>query len=751
MKNVPFSLINHIKHKSNNQPVANMWNSMMYHDNTGYHVARIYCEHPVLSSVLVKFHTETQVGYKSQLRIPASGNTTYSVSSFSSQNDKSHDPRSAIKPHIHRSGNRSSKSNTSWWRPNGIPPTPSRQPGPYFNPGTHATPTPVAPHAYATNQQNMAGVAQPPQLMLPNSGPSGFNDARSFTTADERMIAEFAHSRDAKRSEANQMVPNGFHHVEAATQDPFRVGHTPHNGQTRNSTAIHSDRHGTSYDARVGHHPQGNYNAQWQGHGRGAVHSNDFATGFGKAPGATGPYNHQGQQPFSTANAMPPQLPSPVTSSHASHHGLTQPHEIRRQQSQGFALRSPPSYNTMRSRGGHGHPAPQPSDRVVQNASNNAVHSRQHQIPRSGSPIKQSQSMPQMVAQLAHRLSAQHLHAHNADANAYSEATVSASHGIQDWVQKTPTRDTFSLAKQSSSRELTGKTSTDLTTVETSTSLTTVESPIEPEKPPRGADIKGQLKWQEKTVEGLDAKIEIAKANGRPVPKRLILLLQHHKAQVGLLEVEIAAAERENQIASDGLAEPTVNDPPTSPSTPQDSDGYPKAANGSSIESDMIEPVYDDEGKILRSISKKREGKATHIGQKSGHRRGNVGGFTSSFDERMRATAEDILRSPTRISAYPNHRPARTHGHPPQRTAAPYAYGQHDSCAEDQQCNEDGHYHYGYSHNDNAFDFASQMGNDEVFSPRGRGYHAHPTRDTSDMSYNGGFGYSGFGHGPGQQ
>ena len=55
---MPFTLINHIKHKANGQPVANMWNSMMYHDNTGYHVAKIFCEHPVLSSVLVTFRAE---------------------------------------------------------------------------------------------------------------------------------------------------------------------------------------------------------------------------------------------------------------------------------------------------------------------------------------------------------------------------------------------------------------------------------------------------------------------------------------------------------------------------------------------------------------------------------------------------------------------------------------------------------------------------------------------------------------------
>ena len=149
--------------------------------------------------------------------------------------------------------------------------------------------------------------------MLPNSGSSGFNDSRSFTTADERMIAEFAHSRDAKRSEANPKVPSASQQVDATIQDPFSGGRTPHNGQARNSSAIKLGRHGQGHDPRVGR-PQANYDAQWQGHGRVApapVYPDNFTAGIGNTYGATGPYNHQGQQPSYATGPMPAQLPSP--------------------------------------------------------------------------------------------------------------------------------------------------------------------------------------------------------------------------------------------------------------------------------------------------------------------------------------------------------------------------------------------------------------------------------------------------------
>ena len=733
VKNVPFSLINHIKHKSNRQPVANMWNSMMYHDNTGYHVARIYCEHPVLSSVLVKFQTEMRVNYKSQLRIPASGNTAYSASSFGSHNDKSHDPRSATRPQIHRSGNRGPRSNASWWRSDGIPPTPSRQPGHFYNAGTYATPTPVAPHRHVMNQQNMIGAApSPPPFMLPSSGSGsgGFNTARSFTTADDRMIADFANSRDAKRSEATQKTPSSFQQVQTTIHDPFHVDRTLHNSQNHNLPAINPDRNATGLDARIDLSHSRSHNAQWQGNSRAApasVYSDNSATSSGITSGAYAQHNRQGQQPFYN-KGMPPQLPSPIAS---SHHSSSHSSEMRMQQNQGFALRSPPSYNSMKARRGHGHPIHQPSAPVAQNAPTNPANNRQQQLNRPGSPIKHSQSMPVMIAHLTHRLSAQHLQAHNSDVKTDSVDTTSASPGIRDWVELTPTRGTVAPTKQSPSMALTVKTSTDLN-----------ESP---EKPVRSADMADRLKWHQAMAAALEVEIKMADANGHSTSEKRDML-KYHNAKVVCYEVEIAAAHREQQEACGELAKSMVNRQPTSPGTPHNSADWPTRADGSSIESAMIAPEVDEHGKILRSVSKNREGKATHVGQKIRHRRGDVGnngGFTSSFDARMNATVQDLIRSPTRVSAYAISRPTRTHGHPQQRTAERPAHGQHDSCTEDQQCKEDERYHYDYSHDDEAFDFASQIGapedDDEVFSPRGRTHqHTHPDRDASQMSHNGG-------------
>lgn len=735
MKNVPFALINHIKHKSNGQPVANMWNSMMYHDNTGYHVARIYCEHPVLSSVLVKVQTEVQVNYKSQLRIPTSGNTAYSASSYGSHNDKSYDPRSATRVNIHRSGNRAQKSTSSWWR-NGIPPTPYRQVDQFYDAATHATPTPGVPHGrgiHHSNNSNIPGAAQsPPPFALPGSGSGAVNTARSFTTADDRMLAEFANSRDAKREEASQ-TPNGFQQVDATIHDPFQVGRTPHHGQHHTPSAINANWGGTSPAAHTGHHQSSSHVAQWQGNSRAAqdaVFSDNACNGLGITPGTNGPSSGHVQQTMHT-NERRPQLLSLNTSPQSSHHSSSHSSEVRRQRSQGFALRSPPSFNSTQFRRGHGHPVPQSSVRTVQGAPINPSVNRNQRLAKPESPIKHSQSMPVMVAQVAHRLSAQHLRAHNTDGKTDGgDTNVPASPSIQDWVELTPTRGTVALARQSPSMVLTLRKSIDF-----------MESP---EKPVRSADLADRLKWHKAMAALAEVEIKMAEAQGHsPSEKRD--MLKWHTAKVACYEVEIAAAHREHEEARGDLAKDTANHPPASPGTPQSSADWPKVASGSSIESDLIAPEIDENGKILRSASKNREGKATHIGQKLRHRRGDIGGggFTSSFDARLSANVHDLISSPTRASAYVTSRATRTHGHPQQRNAVHPAHGQHDSCTEDQHCNEDERYHYDYIHNEDTFDFASQIAapedDDEVFSPRGRGYHhSRPARDVSQISYNGG-------------
>jgi hypothetical protein len=342
--------------------------------------------------------------------------------------------------------------------------------------------------------------------------------------------------------------------------------------------------------------------------------------------------------------------------------------------------------------------------------------------------------MPQMMTHLEQRFSAHNLRAHDTNANADNLATVPVESSIQKWVDSTPARDDFALAKHTSKTELIVDTSADFDEIL--------------EKPPRSADIYQQLEWYQGKAGRLDSKIELAKVDGHPASKKKILIHQHYVSAASCLKVEIDAAHRQCQEAGGENAGSTKDDPPASTGTPCNSDDVLKKADSSDVESDNIEPVYDENtGKIFRSVSKDREKQPTHISEKRSHRRNNVEGFTASFDQRMKANAQDVIRSPTRITGYSSSRPARDHGHPRQRTLAPPDYGQHDSCTEDQQGNEYGH--YGYSHNNNAFDAASQMEGDEVSPPRGRSYpHAHPGYDASQMSYNGGFG---FGYGPGQQ
>jgi hypothetical protein len=335
-----------------------------------------------------------------------------------------------------------------------------------------------------------------------------------------------------------------------------------------------------------------------------------------------------------------------------------------------------------------------------------------------------------IIQQLSDQFAAQRIHAPNTDAKADSEDKVS------EWIDKTPKRDTFALAKQSSSRLLRFKTSTELDEIL--------------EKPVRSAGLAEKAKWHQSMAGRLEAEIKLIKASGNFPSEEQEAQLQYHQNSVSRYEIELDTTHRVHQNARGNLADPTVNHPPTSPGTPYNSEDWPTKAYDSTVESDMIEPVTDEQEKLLRSVSKNREGKATYISEKVPRHRGNVEKFSSAFNERSTSTTEE------RVIAYgSNSRASQTHGHPPQRAVVGPTYGQHDSCAEDQQCNAGDRYHYEYSHNDNISDFASQAGasedDGEVFSPRGRGYqhqHAHPGRYASQMSYNGGMGLW---HGPQQK
>lgn len=746
MKNVPFALINHIKHKANGQPVANMWNSMMYHDNTGYHVARIYCEHPVLSSVLVNYRTEMQVNYKSQYRIPASGNSAYSASSYGSRNDKSHDPRSATRPQIYRSGDRARRSNNSRhamhnlpWRENGIPPTPSHQPIHFVSGGVINTPTPSARQRRGTLQHGIPNVTHspPPPFSLTNTpyntpGHTSNSTTPSFTTEDDRMLAQFASSRDAKRSDPSR-APRDFYPIGATASDPFRDTRMVYGGHNNAQSQVAVAWHGANNGAQVRGQNQ-LYNAQYHGNG-GAIH----------APGSYGPpsaglgitsvedemYSPSSQEP-PYSNGRVSHLPSPATSSHPSNGTSSRSSETRGKQSPDFAFPAPPVSHASEVRRGHGngHPAPQSTPGAAQSAFVNASYSGQQHVARPGSPIRHSQSMPVIMAQIGHRLSAQHLRPNNNDAKSDDVKTgVSGSPSIQDWVDRTPTHDVAPGSKRSPDMTLTLKASTDA-----------FESP---EKPVRSADLADKLKWHKAQAELMAIEIKMSQSSGFPIHEEKADLLKWHNAKVVCLEVEIAAAKKEHDSACSEVAHETAKRPTPSTGTPHNSAEWPSWTTNSSNESRFVTPQVDRHGKIDRSSSKNREGNATRTGQTIRHRRGDVhnGGFTSSFDARMNANIDNLISSPTRSNAA---LATRTHGHPPQSAHMRATHDQYDSCTEDQHCdNDDG---------DDAYEFASQIGpveeDDEVFSPRGRGYHHQPPlRDVSQMSYNGGIALKdGYGH-----
>lgn len=714
---------------------------MMYHDNTGYHVARIYCEHPVLSSILVNYRTEMQVNYKSQYRIPTSGNSAYSASSYGSRNDKSHDPRSATRPQIYRSGDRNRRSNnnrhamhTMPWRDNGIPPTPSHQSIHFVHGGVINTPTPGARQRRGTLQPGIANVAYspPPPFSLTNTpyntpGHTSNNTTPSFTTEDDRMLAQFASSRDAKRSDPSR-TPRDFYPMGATTSDPFRdtrvVCGGYNNAQSQAGIAFGG--------ANDGYHIQ-SYNAQYHGNG-GAINAPGSygppSAGLGITSGDDEMYAHSSQKPPYSSERVS-HLPSPATSSHPSNVTSSRSSGTRGQQSPDFASSAPPGSHAseIRKGHGHGHPAPPSTPGGSQSAFINASYSGQQHVGRPGSPIKHSQSMPVMVAQITHRLSAQHLRTHNDVKSEDVKPAVSGSPSLQNWVNMTPTQGSAADSKRSPDMTLTLRTSTDA-----------FESP---EKPVRSADLADKLKWHKAQAELLAIEIKMSQSSGFPIHEEKTDLLKWHSAKVVCLEVEIAAAKKDHDSASSEVAHEMAKRPTPSTGTPHNSAEWPSWTTNSSEESRFVTPEVGKHGQIHRSSSRSREGKTTHIGQTIRHRRGDVsnGGFTGSFDARMNADIDNLISSPTRSNAA---LATRTHGHPPQRAPMRAAHDQYDSCTEDQHCdNDDG---------DDAFEFASQIGpveeDDEVFSPRGRGYHnPQPLRDVSQMSYNGGIELKdGYGH-----
>jgi hypothetical protein len=720
---VPFTLINHIKHKANGQPVANMWNSMMYHDNTGYHVAKIFCEHPVLSSLLVTFRAEMQSNYKTQLRIATSGNTSYSASSYSSQNRKTNDPRSATRVHIHRSGDRNQVSTVNRdafqgqsWRRNDAPPPPQ------FQPQTGNTPTQVATHRRGMLQHDSRVSALPPRFPLasnPRAATAGaMHGSRSFTTADDRMLAEFAESRGAKRSdtgssssdrEADQHANNArvgpTNNYRGALQD----GSGSRELQRRTPPPlVNSNWRGADMSAHRGY-------VQWQKDGRAAqvpVLTDDSPPGLVHSA-----YKNAGSQQPWRAAPMPYHLPSPAASSQPSKKcSSPQADELRRQ----AALSPSRLHGGFSQNQNHSRPASKPHRSFPGRITNPFIEDQQHLFNPS-SLMQHSQSMPAMVHEVTQRLSAQQL---RAQAEAFKPCDLGkgdkSSPSIQDWVIETPTRSAFETEKSSFSL--------DNSLPLASTAVAAQE--YSPDKlNTRNLDMEQKLKWYKARVAMLEVEIDMTGST----PKNESVL-KWHKAKVDSLEVEIVAAHKDHDVARGDLAQPTPDHPPESPTHGHLSADWPNRASGSSIESALIEPVVGDDGKICRSVSKNRLDKFTHIGQKLRHRRGGLTfgsqEFSGSFDARLNANVEDLLASPTPSGRYPIPLPGgHTHAHPPQgRPSTGPAHGHPaadhiDSCTEGKYQQLDD-YFGNEAHGINSSTSLAE-GDGDVFlddSPRGRGH-----------------------------
>lgn len=761
---MPFALINHIKHKANKQPVANMWNSMTYNDNTGYHVAKIYVEHPVLSSMLVTSRLDKEVDYKSRLRIATTGNTSYSASSYGSHNEKSHDPRSATRVSIHRSGNRNQWSGVSRdamqgqpWRRNSVAPTPQRQiqfdrsitaamDSSYtanMDSGIAAamnainiTPSAYTAQHHGLPQSNMAAAAAtPPNFPLaehPHPASRGFSNssgtAPSFTTADDRMLAEYASSRAMKRNEATPPTQNsgGLNNAPGG----FRDARASRTGQPSHNTApapVNTDLRGAGLGFPDSY--QGSpHNVQWQKNGHAALVPIYFDSAVGNA--MNGGYRTQAQVPAQNGG-YPAHLPTPATSTQPSKTGLSADGEaLREQMSQGFRT---PSQMLARNEvtQSHGRQVPRTSSRLMFGVNNSR--DDEDDVAKPGSPMKHSHSMPTMLHQPLHRLSAKHLNAH---ATSFRPQRVQdlgsrGSPDVQGWICETPSRDSFEVDLSSDSG-----------IALTMSDIIGMEHEYSPNKD--FMNIEQQIKWHEAKANMLEVELLMCRA-GSEIAATKSYRCKWHKAKVQQLEVEKDVIHQKHEAARGELAQPTIDHPPSSPGTPENSAHWPKKATTSSIESALIEPVTNENGKIVRSISKNREGKATHISQKASqralrHARGHVrnGGFTGSFDARMNANVNELLASPTENKMFAGNHPFHTHGHPPQRSVSRRDHKQYDSCNEEQYFASD-------SYQDDAeSNIGSQFGADkddnDVFSPRGRGYYSYPSesaRDPSQVSHHG--------------
>lgn len=755
---------------------------MLYHDDTGYQVAKIYIEHPVLSTMLINFRTEMQHPYKGQLRIPSSGQTGYSASSYGSNNRKSNDPRSATRVSVYRSGNRRQGNANANSRRHEIQSQPWRQNGlqnflKITGQANDSSPTPVASHRQGisgSTSNPSQSAASPPRFQLANNTtreqtPSLAGSGTSFTTADERLLANFPGFQKARQAEEAKKVQQ---QREAGV--PTGQGIQPGFSAARAGPPFRSQQQ-----------PALTINTNWRnldGNTFGAYQSNALSGPFQqqarvplaplapRAPpfasqassGMSAPFAHNHAHGVPTMPSMPlltnnTHLPSPATSSENPGNSFVSPtNDQSRPPIHGF---STPIAQIPQNIGfGMGVVGQKDLTRSVPHPTGGSKQGQiakpfQHQPDNSvkrGSPIKHSQSMPLMIPPDAVESPVQRLRAQAAEYTpshtpGNTKNRFASSPVVEDWVATTPTRGTFRSEQ---------------TPTKAQAVVPSSDAKFDEDRITRLLSKQEQHKYHEAQVQVLEVRIAILRVElgtnalqqNKKDESRENLLAEietqrkYHLGRKNILEVQLKTAEKEHDEARGELAQETVDNAPISPSEPINSSEFTRPSDG--FEEKIICPEYNETGKIIRSASKHGDDKPTHMSQVARHRRGGIydpnrEGFTGSFDARVVANVEGILASPIRG----NVQPVASQQHAnfcflvgESITAPTPQYG---------SSNDDRYFDNGSSFdNDSTNDIESQISvtehDDDVFSPRGRFcYRTQPvqdSRDVSQFSHHGGIG-----------
>lgn len=760
IKDVPFKLINHIKHKTNGQPVANMWNSMLYHDNTGYHVARIYARHPVLSTLLATSPQHMQISYKAQLRIPGSDKSNYSASSYSSHNDKSYDPRSATQVSIRRIDDRGQWSGTDRraiqdqpWRRNNTQTASRLSPHLSAN-GGNVSPTPAQKRAQGFSEPTSSPFnALPPFKPMNNNYPAKSITTRptgSFITADERMLANFPGFQGARKSNGDPSTQNraAGHKTARSPAMGGGVGHIAardgHGTRTVNPEAplnYKTDaRHAN--DRAPGAKQSSAFGVQWQADGRGAkvpIFIDTQLSGLGLSFNSS-PSNSDRSDQRPAAKQMAGErihYPSPATSfeseARSQAQGLPKPH------GQGFTTPSPPTYH---NRGPYQHQFARPGPQSSQSANFSGFlkgsrdsHKRQN---RRGNPIKQSQSMPLMIPSKMAYPSSPALRIQTSGITPSPARSSLSSSGIDGWAAPTPTHPSFAPNPANDHIPLSP----------------ILNNPYSPDKINRFLDLEEQYAYHQSNMYLLDYKIyqqEIARGMKKDEYYETKLNRKFHCSISCLIEMQKKMSQKEHdevrrELAEKAFAHSSDTSSRAGSVSSDDPFAWPGQVSGSAFEKTIAPPKYDEHGDISRSAFMYHAGKPSNMTQVLRHRRGGVydtkkSSFTGSFDARIAASVDKLLESPTREDKQPSDLLLRRWDRPNQSLSndftenAPIAPPAYNGSSTVQGSDSDS---FSFKH---MSPVSVTEEEDDVFAPRGRGYwNPNPIRGVSQASFHGGIG-----------